>query len=50
MPSLTVEGGTVQTDCPFAAFIGDLLLQASLLEVGQVGPFQVIRELQFLLF
>ncbi len=45
----TIESRTVQTDCPFAAFIRDLLLQPSFLEIGQVGPLQVIHELQFIL-
>lgn len=40
MSLFTIESGTIQTDCPFAAFIRDLLLQPSFLEISQVGPFQ----------
>lgn len=47
---ITIESGTSQTDCPFAAFLRDLLLQPSFLEIGQVRLLQVIHELQFLLF
>lgn len=47
---LTIESRTILTDCPFAAFIRDFLLQPTFLEVGQVRPFQVIHELQLLFF
>lgn len=50
MSLFTIKCRTIQTDCPFAAFIRDLFLQPALLEIGKVGPFQEIHELQFVLF
>lgn len=47
---LTIKSRTVQTDCFFAAFFRDLLFQPSFLQIGQGGSFQLIHELQFLLF
>ena len=46
---LTIERRAIQTECPFATFLRDLLLQAPLLQVGQVGPLQVVHELELLI-